>query len=273
MSRDRLLALACRDAFTRPERHLERLYDLAVRDRWQLSDMDWDSIDFHAVPAHLRQSAATMFTQLHYGEMAALAGALKLAERSSRAAVRRFAATQAEDEVRHVRWFAQLLHKLDARAEVVPCVEELMKEMVECEDLDASVVGLHILVEGMAHSFFMEGARCFSRLNAVQRCLAPYRSAHTVLAEWLPNFLGRDEGRHIAFGMRFLEARLCDTSPTRRALLERRVQRWCDLLVDTARSPAIIAMPELDGVAIQNRCFRTINQRLASVGLVARVVL
>lgn len=258
-------------AFLRPDRHLEQLYELALRDQWRLADLNWDSVNLGGIPQPLRQSAANMFAQLHYGELAALLGASRIAMIAPNACVRKFCTTQADDEARHVQWFSALMRKLDCHAEVLPSTEALMQDVCECDSIEGLVAGIHILVEGMAHSFFLEGARAFSTCNPVTRFFAPYRAARTAIGDWLPNYLGRDESRHIAFGVRFLTGRIKDLSRPRRDVLERQVQRWCDLFVAAARDPAMLAVPGLDSIAIRDRCIHDINLRLATVGIEARI--
>ena len=89
------------DAFEKPDTHYWRLADHAERDQWKLADMDWDTIDFSAVPSFLRQAAADMFAQLHYGELVAMMGAARLVNEGPNFAARLFSSSQVNDEARH----------------------------------------------------------------------------------------------------------------------------------------------------------------------------
>lgn len=268
---DRTWASLAIDAFRDPESRFERLYEMAERDRWSLAEMDWDSIDFSAIPHSLRQRAANMFTQLHYGEVTAMMGAARLVEVAPTVAVQLFSSTQVSDEARHVKWFSTLIHKLDCRGEVRDSVMTFMNDVYECDTIEGLVVGMHVLVEGLAHTFFTEGAQVFSRKNPFTAMLTPYRCASKVIGEWLPEYLGRDESRHIAFGVQFLSQHLPTLSATERDRLEQRVERWGKLIVDAALDPDLLVVPGLDGNALTLRCIQDLNQRLANIGLEARI--
>lgn len=259
------------DTFTDPNRCFERLYEMAERDRWSLAEMDWNAVDFSAVPLSVRQCAVNMFSQLHYGEVTALMGAARLVKIAPTMAVQLFSSTQVNDEARHVQWFSTLIQKLDCRCEVRDSVVEFMNDVYECDTLEGLVVGMHLLVEGLAHTFFMEGARIFSQAGPMAKIIKPYRSASKVIGEWLPNYLGRDESRHIAFGVQFLSQRIPQLSPAERHRLERQVERWGRLIVAVALDPDFLIMPGLNGQSLTQRCIRDLNVRLSNIGLETRI--
>ncbi len=147
-----------------------------------------------------------------------------------------------------------------------------MNEVFECDTLEEMVVGVHILVEGMAHSFFMEGARASSNLGVIsQFFLGPYKPVKTVFAQWLPNFIGKDESRHLAFGVHFLSEPIKNFTPAQRNLLESKIVRWGELFTAAVQDPKFLVVPSLDSVAIRNRCINNINLRLAKIGFEARI--
>jgi len=103
------------------------------------------------------------------------------------------------------------------------------------------------------------------------KIIKPYRSASKVIGEWLPNYLGRDESRHIAFGVQFLSQRIPQLSPAERHRLERQVERWGRLIVAVALDPDFLIMPGLNGQSLTQRCIRDLNVRLSNIGLETRI--
>lgn len=138
------------DAFASPDRKMERLYELAVRDPWRVEDMDWDALEMHRVPKSLRQAAAHMFAQTHYGELAALLASARLVDLRPGLPARIFCSTQVNDEARHVRWFGRLMHELDCRGEVSEPIAGLMTEVCESETPEEVILGMQLMVEGLA---------------------------------------------------------------------------------------------------------------------------
>ena len=259
------------EGFSRPDRDMERLYELATRDQWRVSEMDWEGMDIRTMPKPLRQAAANMFAQVHYGELAALLCTGRLVEMIPNLSAQLFCATQMNDEARHVRWFSRLMHELDCRGEVRPSIIELMHHVYESDTPEELTLGMQILIEGMAHSLFMEGARVLSLVDFESELFQPYRSFHTVVADWLVNYLARDESRHIAFGTRCLSEWIPELSVQRRVNLERRVEEWGTIVLESVRDPDLITAFGLDGNSVGNRCVRDLNGRLATAGLMVRL--
>lgn len=259
------------DAFEKPDMHMQRLWDMAGRDTWTTAEMDWDSIDLTPIPLVMRQKAANMLSQLHYGEVTAMLSAARLVQQAPSLSAQLFSSTQVNDEARHVQWFSNLMQKLGCDGQVQDCVVEFMNEVYECESIDGLIVGMHILVEGMAHSFFMEGSRMFDQAGMLTKMSKPYKAANKVIGEWLPNFLGRDESRHIAYGVHYLNQRLPQLSTRERDKLEERVNHWGQLFVSAALDPKLVLVPGMSGVQVADRCIKDLNHRLASIGLYARI--
>ena len=163
------------------------------------------------------------------------------------------------------------MQKLSCDGQVQDSVAEFMNDVYQCESIDGLIIGMHLLVEGMAHSFFMEGARMFDQVGPAAKLSKPYRSAKKVVGEWLPNFLGRDESRHIAYGVHFLQQRLPTLTVKERDTLEQRVDHWGSLFVKAALDPKLVVIPGMDGRQVAGRCIKDLNRRLASVGLHARI--
>lgn len=259
------------DTFSNPDAHLTRLWGMAERDGWSSTEMDWDGIDLSSIPLGFRQGVSNMLTQLHYGEVTALLCSARLVQQAPSLSAQLFSSSQVNDEARHVQWFSRLMQKLDCNGKVQDSVAAFMNEVYECESIDGLIVGMNILVEGMAHSFFMEGSRMFDQIGPAAIVSKPFRSARKVIGEWLPNYLGRDESRHIAYGVQFLNQRLPGLSVAQRDTLEKRVDHWGKLFVQAALDPKLVVIPGMDGHQIADRCIKDLNLRLASIGLHARI--
>ena len=255
-------------AFHEPDAALDRLYEIACRDQWTVAGLDWSAVELAAFPLPLRQAAADLFAQLHYGELTAMMGASRMMDRLPSSAARLVCATQVNDEARHVRFFANLIGRLGCAGRVRPTVRQLMGEVYEADTAEATMLGMQILIEGVAHSLFQEGARLFADFPG-QGPL--FDAVRTVAVDWLPRLLARDESRHIAFGLHYLRARLPALSAGQRAALERRVERWGEMVHEMAADPDLIDGVGMDGGRLGARCLVDINLRLSQVGLETRI--
>lgn len=255
-------------AFQAPDAALDRLYEMACRDQWTVAGLDWSALDLMMFPLAFRQAAADLFAQLQYGELAAMMAASRMMDRLPAGAARLMCATQVNDEARHVRFFANLVGRLGCEGRVRPSVQALMAEVHEADTPEATMLGMQILIEGVAHSFFQEGARLFAELPALG---PPFDAVKTVITDWLPRLLGRDESRHIAFGLHFLRARLPELGASERAGLERKVERWGEMVYDMAVDPDVIDAVGVDGKRLGARCVDDLNLRLAQAGVETRI--
>lgn len=259
------------DALARPEGHLDRLYDLAARDQWTVAGLDWSSIDLLAIPEPIRQTAADLFAQLHFGELTAMSSAARLMAHLDDPSARLVCATQINDEARHARFFESLIARLGCEGRVRPSTEAMMREILECDTPEGTMLGMQLLIEGAAHSLFLEGARAMSALELGGELPPSLRAAKTIVCEWLPVLLGRDESRHIAFGLAYLRARVPALDLARRDALEESIARWGEMLLGSAREPDLIDGVGLDGLRISARCVEDLNLRLAQIGLSTRI--
>ena len=117
---------ACAKALDEPDRHFERLFELAERDQWTVAGLSWSEVDLSVFPLALRQTAADLMAQLQYGELTAMHCAAKLIDALPTRAARLAGASQVNDEARHVRFFANLQSRLGCEGRVRPAVLDLM---------------------------------------------------------------------------------------------------------------------------------------------------
>jgi hypothetical protein len=246
---------------------LERLCELAVRDQWRLETLDFSALDVSSLPLPFRQAGADAFAQLHWGERTALVAARRLALLLPPGLERRLVELQINDELRHVRFFEQVILHLGCEGRRRPSVERLMLEVEEARSAEELVLGMQILIEGAAHSLFLEAARWVDALPDEE---GPLRALRQVLGEWLP-LLARDESRHIAFGVHFLRERLPALSAPRLRQVEEKLAHWAEGVLEQARDPDLIEGVGLDGNALCDRLVEDLNLRISQVGLSTRI--
>ncbi len=256
------------------EHYLERLCELAARDQWKLDDLAWDTLDVHTLPEVFRQTAAECFVQLRRGERTAEHTAAQLLEFLPEGPERTFVMTQRIDEARHVAFFDRLIQLLGCEPPVRDSVEQLMTEVEAADSPEALVLGMQIFIESVGQSLFLAGSRAMSALEAnggVELDGGPIWSLKTVLRDWMPRLLGRDESRHIAFGLHFLRQQIPQLEPTARQKLENTVAYWGRALIEPVRDPDLINAIGGDGEAVCRQLIDDLNLRLAQVGLDTRI--
>lgn len=252
---------------------LERLRELAVRDQWSLSDLDWTGVELPSLPADFRQAAADAFAQLYWGERTAELAATKLAGLLQPAAARALCELQSRDEARHAAFFEQVIARLGCQGRVRPSTERLMSEVQQAESPEAMVLGMQILIEGVAHSLFSQAGRLFEVLDRSGAMEGSQRATWRVVAEWMPGLLARDESRHIAFGVHFLRERLPELGPRGRGRLEEKLATWGAWVLESARDPDLLLGVGVDGDALCGPLVEDLNLRIAQVGLQSRLAL
>ncbi len=257
------------DALSDP--YLERLCELAARDQWKLEDLDWSALDVSALPEVFRQTAADGFAQLQWGERTAQLAAERLMGLLPEGAARTFVATQRTDEARHVAFFEQVIRLLGCEGRVRPSVQRLMREVQEAETPEELMLGMQILIEGAAHSLIMEGARLVGAFGEGGDFDRPLQSMKTVVGEWMPRLLARDESRHIAFGLHALRTRIPRLDRATRHRLEEKVAHWGERVLEQARDPDLVYGIGEDGDAVCARLIEDLNLRIAQVGLETRI--
>jgi hypothetical protein len=206
-----------------PDQQTLQLYRRARQRAWQPEDVDWSvevtsesllrssvgrTVPSGYVDRRVGGSSCTngelawnlnlamMSTFLH-GEFAALVAAGRLVYLLPDANWKLFAAAQASDEARHVEVFDRYLtEKIGDRYEVSEEYDRLLREIVAEQEWDLVLLGMQILVEGVA--------------------LGSFGLAKLVLFESLArDIVGRvleDEARHVAFGVSVLKGHLPELS-------------------------------------------------------------
>ena len=256
------LAGAVQAGLSRGAPDVERLYELGKRHQWNSAELPWGELKLGELPSFLREGIADALAQTHYGELGALTASARLVQTSPHLADRLFGATQVVDEARHVEWFTRLLHELDAPTKVMPELAAFVDGVVNTADPLALLVGMNILIEGLAQTLLCEAGRVLSSFDA------PELSSLRQVGTWLSDRIGRDESRHLAFGIQRVREEVTALDLTRRRALHTQVAQWSEQLVELTRARCTgMSMLGLDGDLLLERCISDNRVRLAHVGL------
>lgn len=136
------------------------------------------------------RSLAQTLSQFMHGEQGALLVASQLVSCAPTYDAKLYAASQTFDEARHVEVFHRYLKE---RCKVIypinPSLKALLDKVLTDERWDLKFIGMQVLIEGLA--------------------LAAFQSMHSTTSDPLlrqvVELVMRDEGRHVAFGVNYLE--------------------------------------------------------------------
>lgn len=194
---------------------IRRLYELGKKFNWDaMADVDWDTPYPRTEPpsdpamnpyaGHPRYEAmsqeekmefawrghAQVLSQFLHGEQGALMVASQLVSCAPTHDAKLYAASQTFDEARHVEVFNRYLRQ---RCKVVypinPNLKILLDKVLEDPRWDLKFIGMQILIEGLALAAFQSMAM----------------TSRDPLIVQIVQLVMRDEGRHVAFGVNYLE--------------------------------------------------------------------
>jgi hypothetical protein len=160
-----------------------------------------------------RRTASFRLSQFLHGEQGALMVAAQLVNAVPHTDAKFYAATQTMDEARHVEVFARYIEKLDEIRPIAPSLKGILDTTLATGDWMKKLVGMQIVVEGLALYAFRE------MRNMTEEPL---------LKELL-TYVARDESRHHAYGVQYIERCVPCLSDSARAELE-------DFALECARS-------------------------------------
>jgi hypothetical protein len=227
---DALVSSVFRDAYELDARKLESLYSKSKRHQWNAeTDVDWSRFvagadvldresDFlfrldcvRALPgdeqtALWRGANLFLISQVLHGEQAALMTCGQLVNAVPDLDGKLAAAVQVMDEARHVEVFARYLACQGRRFPIDPDLHWIVTQLLSEPDWEAKCVGMQVILESVALSFFRLGERMG-------------------LEPAFRQFIGRvheDEARHVAYGVLTLEERI----PQLDAAARRRLEDW-----------------------------------------------
>jgi hypothetical protein len=173
----------------------------------------WRSLSEETTAELVRRTAAFRLSQFLHGEQGALMVAAQLVNAVPHTDAKFYAATQTMDEARHVEVFARYIEKLDEIRPIALSLKGILDQTLQTGDWMKKLVGMQIVVEGLALYAFRE------MRNLTQE----------PLLKDLLTYVARDEARHHAYGVLYIERCVPCLGATERAELE-------DFALECARS-------------------------------------
>jgi rubrerythrin len=231
---------------------LRRLYAKAVEAQWVAArDLDWDRpidhVKFAATPLGsalpvektsywkslseetawelTRRTAAFRLSNFLHGEQGALMVAAQLVNAVPHTDAKFYAATQTMDEARHVEVFAKYIQKLDMVRPIAEPVKRVLDATLQTDDWLKKLVGMQIVVEGLA--------------------LYSFRQMRTLteepLLKDLLTYVARDEARHHAYGVQYVERCVPCLSDAQRVELEDFALEAARTLIDERNQQTLLS--------------------------------
>ncbi|MGH7814820.1 MAG: ferritin-like domain-containing protein [Candidatus Binataceae bacterium] len=225
---------------------LRRLYVKALEAQWiGERDIDWDRpIDrerfattplgmglpielcsyWKSLPADTRweatrRMAVFRLSNFLHGEQGALMVASQLVNAVPHTDAKFYAATQTMDEARHVEVFAKYIKKLDAVQQISPTLKNVLDATLQTGDWMKKLIGMQIVVEGLALYSFRE-MRHFTEEPLLKELLT---------------YIARDESRHHAYGVQYIQRCVPELKENERIELEDFALECAQALIDRNR--------------------------------------
>jgi len=149
----------------------------------------WKSLPAETTLQLTRRTAGFRLSQFLHGEQGALMVAAQLVNAVPHTDAKFYAATQTMDEARHVEVFARYIAKLDEVHPIAPPLRRILDATLQTDDWMKKLVGMQIVVEGLALYSFRE-MRNLTREPLLREILT---------------YVARDESRHHAYGVHYIE--------------------------------------------------------------------
>ena len=173
----------------------------------------WKSLSEETVWELTRRTASFRLSNFLHGEQGALMVAAQLVNAVPHTDAKFYAATQTMDEARHVDVFAKYIKKLDEVRPIAPALKRILDATLQTDNWMKKLVGMQIVVEGLALYSFRE------MRNLTEE----------PLLKDLLTYVARDESRHHAYGVQYIERCVPCLNTVQREELE-------DFALDCARS-------------------------------------
>ena len=274
---------------------IRRLYELGKKFNWDAQlDVDWDVYfdksegpseaglnPFAEHPIYLAlsdeektefgwRSLAQVLSQFLHGEQGAMMVASQLVCCAPTYDAKLYAASQTFDEARHVEVFNKYLqHRCNVRYPINPNLKALLDKILTDERWDIKFIGMQVLVEGLALAAFQTMTK----------------TTRDPLLKQVLTLVMRDEGRHVAFGVNYLEDWVKALSPGE---IEDRAQfayEACAIMRERLFSTAVeeefgfdaeearrISIDSVGGQAFRDFLFQRMIPNLKRVGLLTDAI-
>jgi len=156
-----------------------------------------------------------MVSQFLHGEQGALVAAARLVEAMPDIGAKLCAASQVVDEARHVEAFSRYLReKVPSPYPINGALRELLEDVLGDSRWDVTALGMHIMVEALAMATFRLANATF----------------HDPLIREITRLVGRDEARHVSFGVMSLAEAFAELTAAERADREDLVMEAASLM-------------------------------------------
>ncbi|HYD50131.1 MAG TPA: ferritin-like domain-containing protein [Terriglobales bacterium] len=204
------------------DQKLKNLYSKAKQNQWDAeTELDWsieidpsmpivgeDRFPFLRVPFFQKLSKPTretfvahatcqLLSQFLHGEQGALMTAAAVTHAAPDYEAKLYSATQTVDEARHVEVYDAYIKKLGLVYPISPWLKEVIDATLQSGSFAKTMVGMNMLVEGLALAAFHNMRR----------------QASCPLLRSLTEYVLRDEARHVAFGNVYLRSTIKDMHP------------------------------------------------------------
>lgn len=198
--------------------------------RWSVERaLDWSRLDFQLIAPGVRSAMAHAYGQILRAEQLGLRIVRRMVEAAPEGYLRDVAREQLEDELRHVAFFSRVATGLGAAEVTSPSLHRLEEELTHAGDYE-SIMTLAQVMENAANALFNGHARQSLKLLKGNIRL-PGSSVVEALMMALVRLVGKDEGAHVAAGMRILRQCYAVIGVRERHVLEERVQTASALML------------------------------------------
>lgn len=243
---------------------VDRLYRNAKRDQWNLDDRRdryfAQKADELGLPTEQAEAVCRLFSSFYYGERGAEIISSQLVSLVPDLEAAKFLATQVVDEARHIEVFEGILGTVDRLYPMNPFLNALLTDMSRIRTREEKLIGMNMLIEGLALSAFREACRTLKHVLKVPD------AAYRAIGEPIEAIL-RDESRHVGFAVIYLPELIRTSSFRRRAEIRLRQVVWLVLLYGSLkyqqRDQELIGV---DHVRVLAEVLSDHEQRLAEIG-------
>jgi hypothetical protein len=190
----------------------------------------WKSLDAETVWEMTRRTAGFRLSNFLHGEQGALMVAAQLVNAVPHTDAKFYAATQTMDEARHVEVFAKYINKLDAVRPIAPALKRVLDATLQTDDWMKKLVGMQIVVEGLALYSFRE------MRNLTEE----------PLLKDLLTYVARDESRHHAYGVQYIQRCVpCLSAAQREELEDFALDAACSLIDQRSQQTFLTAVMQV----------------------------
>ena len=176
----------------------------------------WKSLKPEVVWQVTKKTAGFRLSNFLHGEQGALMVAAQLVNAVPHTDAKFYAATQTMDEARHVEVFARYIKKLDEERPIAPPLRTILDRILETDNWMHKLVGMQIVIEGLALFSFKEMRQL---------------TQEPLLKELL-TYVARDEARHHAYGVQYIERCVPCLSESEREEIEDFALECARMLID-----------------------------------------